>query len=218
MPAPGFANLTNGLVLNLKFDGDTTDSSGLGHDAETNGLPVFIPGQIGSNAIQVGTLQASNVFNDVSVPSSTNFGFGATDSFSVSFWINYTNVPDDLPMIGNAVGSTLQQGWVFADLAGQLQWTLVGMDNTSVLADPVGGPAINNGNWHSIVGSFDRGVGLANTYIDGLLVESRSIAGLGSLDTGNPITLGQDPTGHYPIDGFFGLDDLGFWQRALTAY
>ena len=218
MPAPEFANLTNSLVLHLRFDGNTRDSSGLSHDGKTNGTPVFISGQIGSNAVQVSTLQASNAYNYVSVPASPDLAFEATDSFSVSFWINYTNAPDDLPMIGNAVGSTFQPGWVFADLSGHLQWTLVGIDDTSVLASPVGGPALNNGAWHNVAGSFDRAVGLANTYIDGALVDSRSIAGLGSLDTLQPIALGQDPTGLYKIDGTFGIDDFGIWRRALSTY
>jgi hypothetical protein len=218
MPPPAFGNLTNSLVLHLRFDNDVRDSSGLGHDGVANGSPIFIPGQIGSNAIQVSTLQASNVYNYVSAPLSPDFAFGATDSFSISFWVNYTNTPDDLPMIGNAVHSTLNQGWVFADQGGQLQWTLVGTDNTSVIASPVGGPAINNGAWHHIVASMDRPIGLANTYLDGALIDSRSIAGVGSLDTGKSITLGQDPTGSYAVDGMFSLDDVGIWRRALSTY
>ena len=218
MPPPLFGNLTNSLVLHLAFDGDTRDSSGLGHDAQTNGSPLFIPGRIGSNALQVSTFQASNAYNDVSVPPSPDLAFAATDSFSVSFWVNYTNFPDDLPMIGNAVGSTFQHGWVFADLGGHLQWTLVGVDDTSVLNSPVGGPALNDGAWHNVAESFDRAVGLANTYIDGALINSRSLTGLGSLDTLQPIALGQDPTGRYPIDGMFGIDDVGIWRRALSTY
>ena len=218
MPPPSFANLTNGLVLHLTFDGDTRDSSGLGHDGQTNGVPMFIPGLVGSNAILLSTLQASNSYNYVSVPLSPDLAFGVTDSFSVSFWINYTNAPDDLPMIGNAVGSTFQEGWVFADLSGQLEWTLVGVDNTSVIANPVGGPRINDGTWHNVVGSFDRYLGLANTYIDGLLVNSHSLEGLGSVDTAQPLALGQDPTGLYKVDGTFGIDDVGIWRRALDPY
>jgi hypothetical protein len=223
MPPPTFANLTNGLVLHLRFDGDEADSSGLGHEVIAHGVPLFIGGPVGSNAIQLTTLQASNVYNYVSVPAAPDLNFGATDSFSISFWINYTNVPGDLPMIGNATNSTFRTGWVLADSSGQLQWTLVGTDDTSILASPVAtgpvsGPKINDGNWHNVIVSVDRLIGLANTYIDGAPVNSLSIAGLGSLDTAGPIALGQDPTGTYPVDGSFGIDDVGIWRRALTAY
>jgi hypothetical protein len=218
MPPPAFGNLTNGLVLHLSFDNDLKDSSGLAHDGVANGSPILIPGQIGSNAVQVSTLQGSNAYNYVSVPLSPDFSFGATDSFSISFWVSYTNAPDDLPMIGNAVHSALNQGWVFADRGGQLQWTLVGTDNTSVIASPVGGTALDTGTWHHIVASMDRAIGLANTYLDGALIDSRAIAGLGGLDTGKSITLGQDPTGLYAVDGTFGIDDVGIWRRALSTY
>jgi len=107
---------------------------------------------------------------------------------------------------------------VFADRGGQLQWTLVGTDDTSVLASPVGGPAINNGAWHHIIASMDRAIGLANTYLDGTLLDTRSIAGVGGIDTAQSITLGQDPTGLYAVDGIFGIDDVGIWRRALSTY
>ncbi len=218
MPPPGFGNLTNGLVLHLKFDNDFTDASGLGHDAVSNGAPAFIPGHIGPGAIQVSTVTAVSNYNYVSLPYTPDLVFAETDSFSVSFWINYTNTPDDLPMIGNAVGSTLQPGWVFADDKGKLAWTLVGTNGGSVLATPLGGPALNDGAWHSVVASFDRSVGAANTYIDGALAASRSIAGLASLDSGKAVCLGQDPTGTYAVDGVFAMDDLGIWRRALGTY
>jgi hypothetical protein len=53
--------------------------------------------------------------------------------------------------------------------------------------------------------------------VDGVLDGSWSIAGLGSLNPGNLITIGQDPTGSYGSETF-DLDDVGIWRRALTAY
>jgi len=58
------------------------------------------------------------------------------------------------------------------------------------------------------------------TYLDGLVVDSRLITSVGSLDTGNQTCIGQDPTGLYagfewPIS-FALLDDLGIFRRALT--
>jgi len=49
------------------------------------------------------------------------------------------------------------------------------------------------------------------------LTASWSIAGLGTLEYGNGITIGEDPTGNYG-SATFDLDDLGIWRRALTAY
>jgi hypothetical protein len=122
------------------------------------------------------------------------------------------------------LGSTYQQGWVFSDDAGQLEWTLGASDFTSVIADPVGGPVIADLKWHNVVATFDRTIGVANTYIDGVQVDTRSIQGLGSLDNGNPIALAQDPSGKYDPSnnpnflGQYQLDDVGIWRRVLSTY
>jgi hypothetical protein len=39
---------------------------------------------------------------------------------------------------------------------------------------------------------------------------------LGSIDTGLPATIGQDPTGIYGETGSGSIEDLGVWRRALT--
>ena len=53
LPISTFANLTNGLVLHLPFDGSYADASGNGNNATNVGTPVFVPGKIGSQALQV---------------------------------------------------------------------------------------------------------------------------------------------------------------------
>jgi hypothetical protein len=75
--------------------------------------------------------------------------------------------------------------------------------------------SINDGNWHSLVHTFDR-TGNGITYLDGAQVDSTSIANVGDIDTGGPVVIGQDPTGLYPEPGSADLDDLGVWRRVLT--
>jgi hypothetical protein len=58
---------------------------------------------------------------------------------------------------------------------------------------------------------------MAFAYVDGALDGSWSIAGLGTLEYLNAITIGQDPSGGYG-SAVFDLDDVGIWRRALTAY
>lgn len=224
LPAPTFANLTNGLVLHLNFDSNYNDSSGHGNNALPEGSPSFIAGRIGSGAVHVNTIVASNIYNYVAVPENADFvnAFGETGpGFSVSFWVRYTGLINDLPMICNAIGSTYHQGWVFTDENGMIEYTLVGTDGGSVSADPIpGSPITANGAWHNVVATFDRTAGAANTFVDGALVDTRSIFGLGNLDTGSAVTLGQDPTGTYGgrAIGAYDIDDVGIWSRVLTQY
>ena len=53
----GYANVTNNLVLHLRFEGDTTDSSGRGNNGTPSSTtaPAFVPGIIGSQALQYTT-------------------------------------------------------------------------------------------------------------------------------------------------------------------
>jgi hypothetical protein len=219
MPVPTFANLTNGLVLHLKFEGDYNDSSGRGNNASSSGTPQFVvPGKLGQ-AVHLQTDTASSSFNYLTISDPNgDLSFDTTNSFSVALWLNYSAAFNDLPIIGNAVNSTYQKGYVLSEDGGRFEWTAVGVDTGSIIADPVGGPLINNGAWHHLAVVFDRAANLANSYVDGTFVDSRSISGLGTLITGNALTVGQDPTGSYAVSGAFSLDDMGIWRRALSGY
>jgi hypothetical protein len=206
-------------VLHLSFEGDQlTDSSGHGNNGVAGGTPTFVPGRIGTNAVSVNTVHASGIYNYVSVSSSASLSF--SNSFSVGFWVKYTGLPNDLPMIGNSVNSTFQLGWVFTDDTGKIELSLVSTANSGAyVADPVAGsPVTHDGNWHQVTGIIDRDAEFATVYIDGALAGSWSIVGLGTLDYGNDLALGQDPTGTYGVDGAYTLDDVGIWNRALSAY
>ncbi|HEY3860646.1 MAG TPA: LamG-like jellyroll fold domain-containing protein [Verrucomicrobiae bacterium] len=227
LPPPTYANATNGLILHLKFDGDYNDSSGQGNNgaaqnSPTGTPPTMIAGRIGSGAVHVASVVSTTNFSYVTVPDSGEISSAlqtAGPGFSVSFWVRYTGIVNDLPMIGNATGSTYQKGFVFTDDGGKIEWTLVGTDTGSVIADPLpGSPTTANSVWHNVVAAFDRGASVANTWVDGNLIDTRSIAGMGNLDTGSPLFLGQDPTGLYKISASFDIDDVGIWNRPLTPY
>jgi hypothetical protein len=220
LPPPTFANVTNGLLLHLTFDGNFNDSSGLGNNPTVYGNPTFVPGRLGQ-AVYLSSFGNVATNNYLQFPDPNNdFLFGDTNSFSVSFWASFTDDFNDLPIVGNAVNSTGNTGWVITDDGdNQLEWTLVGLDYGSVIADPVGDPLINDGAWHQIVVVFNRTSQMASSWVDGVKVNARSIATVGSLiDTGELLTIGNDPTGMYGVSGWFNLDDLGIWGRPLNDY
>jgi Concanavalin A-like lectin/glucanases superfamily/Immunoglobulin I-set domain len=241
IPATGTANVTNNLVLHLRFDGDDTDSSGRGHNGTPAGGPSFVTGVIGSQARQYTTTSATNsVTNIVETGSSyvklgtpSDLLFGSSSSFTVGLWVKVAtnDVQGDLPFIGTATNSNNNPGWDLSPSygSGAYQWNLNdGTNNVNV-----NGPAnsINDGGWHHFVMAVDRASHTVNTYSDGVLSVRTDIASLGSLDVGGPVTIGQDPTGSYPFaitnasaTDFAGwvpaasatLDDIGIWRRALT--
>jgi len=236
LPLATFANLTNGLVIHLPFDGSFADTSGNSNNATPVGTPVFVPGKIGSHALQVNSDKVNAIFNAALVPAPFNYTsagspatlhFDATTSWSVSLWVKYTGYPQDLPMIGNSVNSTFNPGWVITDNDGRPEFTL---DDTINTLDSSDGPSYfvptapptDNGQWHHLAMTIDRTAQLLTFYLDGVQVEVKSVAALGSVDdSGSGLGIGQDPTGGYV--GFNGptamyaIDDVGIWSRALSA-
>jgi hypothetical protein len=65
--------------------------------------------------------------------------------------------------------------------------------------------------------NFDR-AGLGLVYLDGQLVHSSSIAGVGNLDGDYEILIGQSNNGAYDVAATLEIDDLGIWRRTLTEY
>jgi Concanavalin A-like lectin/glucanases superfamily/Immunoglobulin I-set domain/Immunoglobulin domain len=227
IPATGYANVTNNLVLHLRFDGNTADTSGRGNNGTAVNSPSFVTGLIGPQAIQYTTLTNGASGTNSHVTSSSYVVLGrpadlqlnASASFSISLWVNQTNGAEfgDLPFIGTETNSANNPGWILCPSyhAGGWQWNLNDSTNNLDLNGP--NDSINNAQWHNFVLSVDRSANIAKTYLDGVMVAQADITGLGNLDNGGPIVIGQDPTGLYPEAGQFSLDDVGLWRRALTA-
>jgi hypothetical protein len=234
LPAPYFVNATNGLVLHLKFDGDSLDYSGRGNNGTNspNGgtavAPVYVPGKIGTQAIQLTTQTAGNAsggavttasYVDLGQP--TDLQFSSNIDFSVTMWVRLpTNaVPGDLPFFGNTITSTGGNGYLMAPSyqTGSWGWSLGSGGNSVRVAGAAN--AINDGNWHNLIYTFAR-AGDGITYLDGVQVDvtSDQLPAGSDLDQGVDTVIGQDPTLLYTEPATFTIDDIGVWRRVLTPY
>jgi hypothetical protein len=227
LPPITFANATNGLVLHLKFDGDYNDSSGRGNDGTAIGAPAFVAGKIGQALHYSTSTDKGGVGGVVTNSSYVTLGtpqdllFGASGNFSVAFWVKLPSgdTSADLPFLSSAVNAANAPGFTFAPSfqAGGWQWDLDQVIGAITNNIDVNGAdnSINNGAWHHFAATFDRAT-VALTYLDGVQVNSTSIAALGTFDTTNSVSIGQDPTGKYAVTGSATLDDLGVWRRVLS--
>jgi hypothetical protein len=218
---PNFANLTNGLVLHLKFDGNYTDATGRGNNGSPVGAPTFVPGKIGSSALHystttstggsLGTVVSSNY---VTLGVRPDLQFGSNVNFSIAYWVRLPSgyVRGDLPFFCNDVGSLGNPGYTFAPgyTNGTWAYSLNGLREGSFTL-------INDGNWHSLVHTVDR-QGNATTYLDGVVDDISFVANNQTLDTGLPTNIGQDSSGGYNETGSADIDDLGVWTRVLSGY
>ncbi len=213
---PAFINATNGMVLHLKFDGDYSDSSGHGNSATAVGSPVITNGIIGSGALTYNTDTSLGLYNYLALGTPTDLNFSSNVDFSVSLWVQLPagELSGDLPFLSSAVQSLNNPGFNFSPSYKLGGWAY--SLNPSIAPNGANN-SINNGQWHHLLYSFAR-TGLGVTYLDGVAVDTRSILNAGDLDTGNAISIGQDPTGTYGETGVATIDDMVVWHRALTAY
>jgi len=225
---PSSVNVTNGLVLHLRFDGNYQDSSGRGHNGTptgSNAVPSFVAGRIGSGAVSYFTdtstgepanLGATVVTNSsyVTLGNPADLQFSSNVDFSVSYWVKlpvgYAN--GDLPFFCSAVNSTFNTGFTFAPgyTNGSFGFSYNGIGIE-------GSQLINDGNWHHLLHTISR-TGSVYVYLDGAQVDARLATGIGDMTTPGPVNIGQDPTGLYPEQGSADLDDLAVWRRSLTSY
>jgi hypothetical protein len=229
IPLVAYANATNNLVLHLRFDGNTSDTSGRGNNGTAGGNPNppgYVTGIIGPQAIELISVTngapspyALISTNWVDLGAPADLMFGASTSFSIAHWIKTpTNANvGDTPFIGTATNSNNNQGWDLSPTyyGGGWQWCI--RDAAGNQANPSGG-VINDGSWHHFAMCVDRVAQTAYTYLDGVLVDQMNVATVGNID--NPtesIVLGQDPTHNYTEAADFMMDDLGVWRRALSA-
>lgn len=227
VPPPDFANVTNGLVLHLPFDGNYQDTSGRGNHATAQGSPRFVTGNVGRQALHYSTAVDDSdplspvvlAANYATLGTRPDLQFSSNVNFSVSFWIRFTGTPGDLPFLANAINSFSNPGYVFAPSyqAGGWSWSLGSFENSTSIGIYGFDETLNDGNWHHLLHTFDR-TGSALTYLDGIQVDSRSVVPAGDIDTGDATNIGQDPTGEYPEAGQADIDDLAVWRRILTPF
>jgi hypothetical protein len=210
---PTFANLTNGLVLHLKFDGDYLDSTGRGNNGTNVGATALVAGKIGSGSLSYSTTTNASgqySYNCVDLGIQPDLQFGSNTDFSVAFWVQFTGTPNDLPFLANSDSSLGSAGYTIAPSfgGGGLGWSLNAYrfeSDTNLL---------NDGNWHHVVVSVARTANIV-TYVDGAVIDSR-FATTENLDTGFNTVVGQGCFFDYAQVGSFTLDDLGVWRRALA--
>jgi hypothetical protein len=221
-------SITGSLVAHLKFDGDYKDASGSGADGSAVGTPSFQTGIIGQAVHLTSSGSPANnpdTNNYVTFGTATQLQFG-TNNFSFSFWSKIAFQNDDKPFISNKDwGSGGNQGWVLATEGSGMKWNF--KDNVSGRRDsPTVAPQLEDGNWHHVVVTFLRS-SIGSIYVDGQLVNVANVApsagnAIGSSDSTLAVNVGQDGTGHYTDDTSGAaldmlMDDLGIWQRTLTA-
>jgi hypothetical protein len=230
------ADIHDGLVVHLTFDGDVVDHTGRGNDgtivrAGTNAP--YVAGIIGMAFQTQGTVPVPEypTGNYISLGNPDDLNFGISSDFSLSWWGQFTSdAQHGIPvwLANKDANNDANRGWILqSQPGGMIKWIYRERGQSSSASTVVGTPtgSLDDGQWHHYVVTFARGSGGTGTlYLDGSAVDTSPINSdgtLGDISFAFPTNILQDGVGTYSniSDDRFdqaAIDDLGIWRRAIT--
>ena len=208
-------DLRDGIVSYYKCEEDSRDTYINYHHGTEYNTPTDVAGIIERARNYNGTTQYTDVLND---------GDFNTTTMSISVWVK----------LASAGGS----GWVSAvakesslggDQWDDVQWSLKYYRNEQTWVFIIGGASavgsataagVGTTNWMHIVGTYD-GIN-CKIYIDGVLVDSNADSAGDIVTKTFPIVIAAAAAGADPFAGrteylAASIDEIGLWNRALTA-
>ncbi|MEO6036385.1 MAG: LamG domain-containing protein, partial [Verrucomicrobiota bacterium] len=231
------AQITNGLVVHLTFDGKNPAGNYSNSVPNTvEGIPVGTPttavGKIGSSvALTVDGPNSINNYVTLGYPAELQFGAVADNSatdFSIAFWVNYTNQASDPVFIGSQNWNSSQNpGWgIYMQGGGNFRVVTKDDSGDATHRQSITPSSIlRDGTWHHLAVTWGRRSSVS-IYRDGVLIAtSPDSQTTGLIDTGSnlgqSVNIGQDGTGVYQQNIFnmqnLLMDDLGIWRRELSG-
>ncbi|MHB1307082.1 MAG: LamG-like jellyroll fold domain-containing protein [Limisphaerales bacterium] len=219
------STLRQDLAVYLPFENNYNDISGANRNGSAVGTPTFAAGKVGAAAVRVTNVGGDTPSrNYVTLGSNDTVPFGQTKDFTVAFWMKSERVSSDPAIVGTKDwNSGNNSGWIIGTQDnGRIEWnyrrTGEGEFSRKDLDYTAQGNILNNGTWAHVLVVWNIN-GNAETYYNGRLVDSQSITpGTGDLSLAElSLNLGQDGTGAYGSEWDGLLDEVAFWDRALTA-
>ena len=221
-----YAACPDGIISywKLEEDGGPYADSINANDGNGSLAPTFT-----TNGIVNGAQDFDGIDDGINVPVDGSFNWGNKESFSIEFWMK--GVPLATCATAGVVGNEVMVGRDDTSAGGDLQWWLGcegGTGNTrfrltdnSDTGDGVtltGAVAINDGNWHHVVGVRDAANDDVILYVDGVKVAENTSAVFSS---GFESSLAELNLGYLDLPSFFRfegtLDEVAIYDRALSA-
>jgi hypothetical protein len=229
------ADIRDGLVVHLTFEGDVSDHSGHGNDGaivRPGADSPYVPGIIGMAYQTTGSLNGIEdpTGSYITLGSPADLNFGTDVDFSFSWWGQYLpdGQHDDIAWISNKDWNAgANRGYVLSsEPGGKFKWNYRSRSDARRDSPTIGGgafPQLDDGQWHHFVVTFTRGIGGNGAiYFDGVLANTSILNSIGDINFVFPTNIFQDGTGVYTDVGGGAnwnnalMDDLGIWRRVLT--
>lgn len=195
--------LTTGLVSYYKL-GDTYDFYG-SNNLTNNGGATFGAGKY-NNGVDFGSSNSTKYLSNSTV---TGFPSG-TGNRSVSLWVKPTAASAYVASMGGGTSPSFNQWSIYINS----DYTKLGVDNNGNGAVGTSFTAINDGNWHHIVATWDGSN--TNFYVDGTARGSVANATVPVNTTNTYFNIGNRVAyNDGKVSGM--IDEVGVWSKALST-
>ena len=162
------------------------------------------------------------------IPASSEFVFGAQDSFTVEAFIKAAPVGASYARaviasrsqglrIGESPGA--ETGWAltlgpYRSIPDNLRWTVGDAGGTLVTVDA--NMSLADGTFHHVAGVVDRDLGAALLYVDGVETGQTPLGALAAAGSAGPITIGNAPALSAPYAGL--IDEVRISHVARRSF
>ena len=207
----GTVTVTDGLVAQLKFNDDVTDT--YGNNGTVTGTETYVAGKIDKAF-------SFNGSSYITLANESNFDFERTDPFSIAFWVNMGNNTnkmlmckgDDPYSAGTTSGISI---WTQAD------WLDVNINASSsqFIRVRTAIASIEDSTWHHVTVAYDGSSAASGLtiYYDGVSQSLSTVSDTltsSSILNNYPFLIGDSGAGSRDWTGK--LDDLRIYDRELT--
>ncbi len=165
------------------------ETTGLGADGTLTNYPLWSEGFDGMGGVE---FSGSNSYVTMGQPAGRSLDLGG-DSFTVAFWVRYTEVPgsSETFRIVSKGFDNFGPGY-FVGLRGDGKLaaglgTTSGTAANAILFKTTG--TFNDGQWHAVAAVYDRANGLAQIYVDGTARSLEKEVGTGGTVTSGTLSL-----------------------------
>jgi hypothetical protein len=203
--ATSYNSLNKGLVAYYPMNGNANDASGNGNQGNLHGPATTLD--------RHGVASAAYRFSDssyIQIPNSASMSLGFLD-LSVSVWVNTTATGSR--SIYSDDSDDYRPGFELALVDSKALYEFSPTSSGNFIRN--GSISINDGKWHQVLLTFERG-GKTRIYIDGILdADHSSDPTLQSISNSVDSRIGQSPNGGSSFNGI--IDDVRIYNRALSA-
>jgi hypothetical protein len=206
------AATTPGLVSYWAANGNGNDSAG-GNTASLQSGAGFGPGVSG----QAFTFNGSSAY--VKVPASPSLNVGLGTGFTLSTWINPSQLTLQPVLEWNGLSGAFPWGshmWICVNNPADVDANLVDTAGNNHYIESAGG-MLTAGAWQQIGLTYDQASGTAVLYRNGVAIQTANLGNF-TPQTSYDLYMGDRPAGSFSDNHFQGsMDEVSIYNRALSA-